>query len=134
MLELEIWDLDSDMAESAEAESEAWKSPGLSGKDKALWAIAHALGVLVEEQAEIHKLERQQERLLQSLIAQVKSSVDSLELFTWGDHFLWTWEMGELEGSEVVETELRPCRRKWKGKELEECLEADGQDVEMNLQ
>jgi len=57
-----------------------------------------------------------------------------MELFTQRDHFLWTWEMGRLEGSEEVETELRPCRRKWQGKEMEEGLEVEGQDVDMTLQ
>ena len=42
--------------------------------------------------------------------------------------------MGRLEGSEEVETELRPCRRKWQGKEMEEGLEVEGQDVDMTLQ
>ena len=82
---------------------------------------------------------------MQDLIDHVKSGADSLELFTWGDHFLQMQEMGKLEGPEV-ETELRPCRRKMvfegkgKGKERdpgerpENNSEAEGQYVEMTLQ
>jgi len=57
-----------------------------------------------------------------------------MEVLEWGDNFLQTWERGRLEGSEGVEIELRPCRRKWKGKEPEEGLEVVSQDVKMTLQ
>src|SRR5882724_9872563 len=122
LLQLEVWDSDNNMVGLTVVESEAQKVPELS-MAKALWAIAHAIGVLVKEQVETQESERWQERLLQSLIDQVKSLADSLELFVLWDWFLQMLEMRKLEGSEEVETQLRPCMRKWKGKEPERNLE-----------
>ena len=65
------------------------------------------------------------------MIDQVKSSADWS--FFHGGTFLMDMGDGETRGAEEVETELRPCRRKWKGKELEESSEVEGQDIEMIL-
>jgi len=65
-------------------ESIPWKTPEVSGMEKALWAITHALRILVKEVAARWKLERRMEKLMQDLIDQVKSGADSLELFARG--------------------------------------------------
>ena len=86
------------------------------------------------------------EKLLQELVNQTKALAASLELLHGGigSWFLRTWEIGNLEGLEETETELRKSRRKVvvggkrKGKEPESTLEVGPEvvpeDVEMTLQ
>ena len=61
----------------------------------------------------------QTEDLLEELADQVKGAMDSIELFTWGEHFLRVWEMGKPEGLEEVENFLRKHRRRLERKEAE---------------
>jgi len=56
---------------------------------------------------------------------QTKALSASLELFTWGEHFLRVWEMGKLEGLEEMETVLRKHRRRLRTGSKENELERD---------
>ena len=47
------------------------------------------------------------EDILQELVNQTKASLDVMELFTCGEHFLRSQEMGKLEGQEEVESVQR---------------------------
>jgi len=82
----------------------------------------HALEQLVGEQAGFHEemvriweSSERTEGILQELVEQTKASSDAMELFMWGEHFLRTWEMGKLEGSEEAESVLRRHHRRWTG-------------------
>ena len=80
------------------------------------------------------------EDILQDFVDQTKASLDTMELFTWGEYFLRTWEIGKLEGKEEVESVLRRHQRRTgsREKEPEKDLEVElevvlEEDVEMTL-
>ena len=96
------------------------KTPKGSSKEQLLWRIACVLEQLVgeqvsfcEEMARIWESSKRTEGILQELVDQTKASSDMMELFVWGEHFLRTWEMGKLEGSEEAESLLRRHHRQW---------------------
>jgi len=83
------------------------------------------------------------EHIPQDLVNQTKASLDVMELFVQGEHFLRTWEMGKLEGQEEVESVLRRHHRRLGtgNREKEPELEWEQRsevvpeaDVEMTLQ
>ena len=94
-----------EVPELEDEDSEEWSRVGAGNQPEipsgkwAVWSLAWEVGrlweslerteallqSLVEERAEKWKSERRQERLMQDFIDQVKSGMDSLELFMWGD-------------------------------------------------
>ena len=92
--------------------------------------MAHMLEQLVgeqmgiwEEMVKIQESSERQEDILQDLVNQTKASLDAMELFMWGEHFLRVLEMEKLEGPGEVENVLWRQRRRLgtrsKEKELE---------------
>jgi len=107
------------------------KMPKGSTKEQSLWRIVHVLEQLVGEQAGFHeemaRIWESSERIegvLQELVAQTKASLDAMELFVCGEHFLRTQEMGKPAGSEEAKSVLRRHHRRWTGsREKEKELE-----------
>jgi len=97
---------------------EVRKTPKMSRREQAWWAMAHELEDLVGEQAGLWESVEWQEELLENLVSNTKVIMDAMDLFTQGEHFLRVQEMGRLEGPE---DEL-VVKRHWmmrKGKEPE---------------
>jgi len=93
----EILDSEGDMVT-------VWKMPKGSSKEQLLWKVVHELEQLVEEQASFCKemvriceSSERRENILQELVNQAKASLDTMELFMQGKHFLRTQEMGKPE-------------------------------------
>jgi len=78
-----------------------------------IWAIANSLeqSGIWEELVRIWESSERMEDVLQDLVDQIKASLDTMEVFAWGEHFLRIWDMGKLEGKEEVESMLR---RHWR--------------------
>src|SRR5882724_13054368 len=121
-----------EILEMASETAEVRKTPKLSRREQAWWAMAHALEDLVREQVLLQESAEWQEGLLEELVSNTKVIADVMDLFTRGEHFLRVQEMGRLEGPEEAELVVRRNRRmgKGKGKEPEKNTEASC-DVEM---
>ena len=124
-----------EVLETASDTVEVQKTPKLSEREQAEWAIAHALEDLVGEKAWLWESAEWQEALLEEMVSNTKGIMDAMDLFTRGENFLRVREMGRLEGPEEAELVVRRNRRmgKGKGKEPEKNTEASC-DVEMTLQ
>ena len=112
-----------EVLETASDTVEVWKTPKMSGREQAWWAIAHALEDLVGEQAQLQESAEWQEGLLEELVSNTKVITDAMDLFMRGENFLRIQEMGRPEGPAENELVVRRHRMMGKGKELEKNLE-----------
>ena len=83
-----------EILEMASETAEVWKTPKLSRREQAQWAMAHALEDLVREQVLLRESAEWQEELLEELVSNTKVIVDAMDLFMWGERFLRVQEMG----------------------------------------
>ena len=116
---------------------EVWKTPKMSGREQAWWAVAHALVDLVGEQVWLQESAEWQEELLEELMSNTKVIVDVMDLFMRGERFLRVQEMGRPEGPEETELVVRRHRMMEKGKGLEGIPEVEPEalcDIEMTLE
>jgi len=90
--------------ETASDTAEVRKTPKMSGREQAWWAMAHALEDLVREQGWIRESTERQEELLEELASNTKVIADAMDLFTWGNISLGSrrWKAGRPEKSEMV--------------------------------
>jgi len=128
---------------------EARNRPEPTGLERASWAIAHALDLVVEV-GELRKSVQWRECMQWEQVVQGAILADMVELFGHGECFLRTQEMGvpERPEEEMAIKKVRSQKSKGKGKEKEpekalekrpervpeENSEVEGQDVEMTLQ
>src|SRR5882724_11188410 len=87
-----------EILEMASETAEVRKTPKLSGREQAQWAMAHVLEDLVQEQGRIRESMEQQEELLEELASNTKVIADMMDLFLQGERFMRVWEMGRTEG------------------------------------
>jgi len=126
-----------EVLETASDMAEVQKTPKLSRREQAQWAMAHALEDLVGEQARLQESTERQEDLLEELVANTKVIADAMDLFTWGECFLRVREMGRPEGPEGTEKVVRRHRMMGPEEEPEGVPEVEPEasgDVEMTLQ
>jgi len=65
-----------EVLETASDTAEVWKTPKSSGREQALWVMAHVLEDLVGEQAGLRESTEWQEDLLEELVANTKVIAD----------------------------------------------------------
>ena len=97
--------------------AEVRKTPKMSGREQARWAVAHALEDLVGEQVHLQESVEWLEELLEELVSNTKVIADAMDLFTWGECFLRVREMGRPEGPEdELVVKRHQMMRKGKGR------------------
>jgi len=75
------------------------------------------------------------EEFLEELADWTKGMAKSIELFTWGEHFLRVWEIWKLEGPEETGKMLRKHRRRLESveKKLEKSPDKEPEVVQRQM-
>src|SRR5882724_4470306 len=126
-----------EILEMASETAEVRKTPKLSRREQARWAMAHVLEDLVREQGRIRESTERQEELLEELASNTKVIADAMDLFLRGERFMRVREMGRPEGPAESEMVVRRHRMMGPEQELEDVPEEEPEvlcDVEMTLQ
>ena len=118
LIMLEALETASDMAEVR-------KTPKMSGREQARWAMAHTLEDLVWEQGRIRESTERQEEILEELASNTKVIADAMDLFLRGERFMRVREMGRPEGPAELEMVVRRHRMMGPEKELEDVPEVE---------
>jgi len=90
-------------------------------------------GKFFQRDVRIWESSERMEGILQELVYQTKASLDTMELFMWGECFLRTQEMGKLEESEEAESVLGRHYRRWTGSREKETEPVQEPEVAMGV-